>query len=95
MLLTRIAGGSNELMAFLKLGKWNKAFGLETADLGQGVSASIRPSGAMHQNWSLNDPFNHSRELALNRVQMRLNLPAMEVGTVVGDFKADVTGHRK
>ena len=78
-----------------EVGKWNKAFGFETADLGQGVSAGICPARAMHQNWSLNDPFNYSRELALNRVQMRLNLPAVEVGAVIGDFKADITGHRK
>jgi hypothetical protein len=47
----------------------------------------------MYLHRSLNNPFNHTCELALNRIQMRLDLPAMEVGTVVGDFETEVAGH--
>ena len=55
--------------------------------MSQCVSASIGPAGTVHLHRSLHDPSYSARELTLNGVQMRLNLPAVETGAVVGDFE--------
>ena len=78
---------------FLEILARHDAGGLEVGDLACGVNPGIGSPGSQNRHLMVNDPPQSLLDRLLHRPHARLPLPAVEVGTVVGDQQADITQH--
>ena len=75
----------------LKFFRREKRSCFEMRSLAEGVDASVGATGAMYDDSFLRDFASGSVECALNCRETRLKLPAVEVGSVVGDREFDIS----
>jgi hypothetical protein len=64
--------------------------GLDVGNLSVGMNTRVGPAGTSHIHIVVEKSLKGLLELPLNRAQMRLNLPAVEVGPVIGKSQLEV-----
>src|SRR5712692_2185851 len=62
----------------------------EAADLTERMNPGVGASGTMQNDVLLCEPSQHFNNFALDGGLARLNLPAVEIGAVVGDGKLEI-----
>ena len=67
----------------------NRVFDADGGDLSERMHSRVGTAGTRHMYAMALDGTDDFFERALNGRQTRLHLPAVEIGTVVGDFKAE------
>ena len=72
-----------------KIYTWNGTGGGEGGHLGDSVDAGIGAAAALNKNWRFGKSEKDTLEFALHRHQTGLDLPAVEVGAVIGNGDAD------
>ena len=77
----------NGVQCTLKFSSGQRGLRFKTADLTERVNACVGTSGAVQVNLFLRDAAQNLDDFALHRRFIFLNLPAVEVRTVVGNRK--------
>ena len=77
--------GESAIEGAEEIGGWNPRVEREAGDLGKRVYPGIGPAGALGKRQFADDAAEGGLKFALDGTFARLNLPAMEVGAVIGE----------